>query len=206
MIWDAQSGRDGDESALASYLKAEIGATCGDGQLADSVLVDEMAKAVEHFLLHEKHDACVEPAALVVMASQALAGLGQQGAARRLLLFGTGLVRVSEWEVTGGQSIWVLDLRRMVARCEPTLEIAFFNALNIVLDAVAEFWDESGGVGLLGLRNVSATAARLLEGRRGDVRVAALAAEILARCRRKLELLGTEREWRETPRVLELDL
>lgn len=203
MIWNPDSDVVRHPSAVVSQIASEVDAVCGD-VLGGAGSVEEVARAVELYL-EEYGSGAVDSTCLVMLASQALSNLGEGKAAHRLLLFGTGLVRPSEWEVTGGEAMWVVDLKQVTMRQDAPLELIFFNCLNLVLDAIAEVWDGSGGSGILGLRHVSAAASALLNtSKKRDL--AAFAKEIKAACVCRLEQLGGQRNWSSTPVVMDLDV
>ena len=65
-----------------------------------------------------------------MLASQALRSIGHGATARRLLVFGTGLVRPAEWEISAGDSMWVLDLKQITVRSDASLELIFFGNIH----------------------------------------------------------------------------
>jgi hypothetical protein len=205
MIWDIQGSPEGRCSVLVSYLANEIEGICGKEILLASDQVEEVASAIESFLTEEGAESPDERY-LVVLAAKALQSVGEERAARRLFVLGSGLVTPSEWEVTGGNAVWVVDLRQMTVDGQTALEMVFFTSLHIVLDAIAEVWDETDGRGTLGLKHVCQTASGLLGGVERKGRLSALAAEIVDVCERKLERIGEVRGWKESPRILNLDL
>ena len=139
------------------------------------------------------------------MAAQALKSLGQGGDARRLILFGSGMVRPSEWVVTGDQAIWVLNLKDIALREDASLEIIFFKGIQVVLDSIADVWDASGGDGIMGLKHVCLAASSLLGAPRNSKAVQKLCEEIREICIGKLQQIGRERGWHAEPFVLNLD-
>lgn len=203
-IPDAEQERAG--SALAKQISAQVSELGGLELLGDPGGLEEVARAVECFLERNGGDGSVESRHVLMLASQALSSVGEGAAARRLLVFGTGLVRPSEWEVVAGDRMWVLDLRQMTVRADDSLEMVFFGSLNIVLEAMADIWDETGGEGVLGLRNVCAAACALLGSDACRKRVDALVDEIHNAARTKLNHLGALRGWDEIPQVMNLDL
>jgi hypothetical protein len=205
MIWDIQGSPEGRCSVLVSYLANEIEGICGKEILLASDQLEEVASAIECFLKEKGADSPDERY-LVVLAARALQSVGEERAARRLFVLGSGLVTPSEWEVTGGNAVWVVDLRQMTVDGQTALEMVFFTSLQIVLDAIAEVWDETDGRGTLGLKHVCQTASGLLGGggRKGSLN--AMAAEIVDMCEHKLERIGEVRGWKESPRILNLDL
>ncbi|MBM4144220.1 MAG: hypothetical protein FJ225_11605 [Lentisphaerae bacterium] len=206
MIWDAHrwggDGRDGRDARVRAAVRALCGAPGGAGAAA----ADDLARAVADYVLREA--AAAEPGAgeLAALASRALHGLGEGRAARRVLLEGTGMARPAAWDVTGGGAMWILDLRRVLAREDAALEMILFAALGTAVDALAECWDATGGRGVLGLRHVPAAAARLLGRGRGDGAVGRLVGEALRLCGARLARAGRARGWSETPLVMNLDL
>ncbi|MBM4142958.1 MAG: hypothetical protein FJ225_05105 [Lentisphaerae bacterium] len=198
MIWNAQQwgGDERDER-----VSAEIRALCRAQDTVDGAAVEDLARAVAHYVVRE-----AGAGNLAALTSRALAGLGERQAARRVLLMGTGMARPAEWDVTGGGAMWILDLRRILLREDAALELFFFTALGAVVDSLAECWDRAGGRGALGLRHVCGAATRLLGRARGDAAVARLADETIGLCRARLARAGRARGWKDTPLVMNLDL
>ena len=148
----------------------------------------------------------VESERLIALAAQALVALGETRLARRLLIFGCGLVRPAEWAVGGDQTMLVLDLNRLAVRREDRLEIVLFRALSVCLDGIADTWDPSGGDGTLGLSHVDRAARQFVPPRRATPRrIAAFADEIVQACRHHLAAIGARRGWTTAPHVLILD-
>jgi hypothetical protein len=205
MIWNGHSATDPRESAIVSHIADEVGVVCGNNVLSTPENVKAMAAAVELFLSEKGDSSCVESKYLVMLTSRALSSVGEGAAARRLLLFGTGLVKPSEWEVSGGDSMWVLDLKQMTVRTDVVLEMVFFNSLNIVLDSIADIWDENSGRGVLGLRNVCCVAEAMIGSAAKKSKALVAAREIREASCSKLEKIGKDRGWSEIPRVVDLD-
>ncbi len=206
MIWIPNSDETSNGTSIVSHIEGVIAENCGDALQLDEGQASDLAVAVASFL-DQNHDSgsFVDSGYLVMLASRALSSVGESQAAHRLLVFGSGLVRPSEWEVTGGQDVWTLDLRQMTVRESATLELVFFNSLNIVLASIADVWQESHGHGFLGLRHVCDTASVLLGG--GTKKsVAALSDEIKRACEAKLGQIHDERLWDHVPAVMNLDL
>jgi hypothetical protein len=131
--------------------------------------------------------------------------MGRHDEARRVAVFATGLARPADSDVTGGDALWVLDLKCVTAKERDRLELSLFGALTSALDVLAHVWDASSGRGVLGLRHVQHAARDVLAGARRR-RVGALCREIVSCSERKLESLRTARGWEARPRVLSLDL
>jgi len=207
MIWDPSSEKEAQASPILSHIRAQINEVFGREFGLGPQTVEELAKAVECFLDTEEKNAAVESRYLVMLASRALSSIGEGEAARRLLLVGSGLVRAAAWEITGGKTMWVLDLKQMSIRVDAALELVFFACLRIVLESIADVWDDSRGCGILGLRHVSSAAEHLLSGNdpRGR-RCRRLSREIMDACRQNLDRVREERGWTDTPEILDLDL
>lgn len=206
MIWIPNSDELANSTSIVSHIESVIEENCGDTLHLDEMQAADLAVAVASYL-DENYDsgAYVDSGYLVMLASRALSSVGEKQAAHRLLVFGFGLVQPSEWEVTGGQDVWTLDLRQMSVRESATLELVFFNSLNIVLASIADVWEQTHGHGFLGLRHVCETASVLLCG--GTKKnVAALSSEIKHACEAKLKQLKVERDWEYVPSVMNLDL
>ena len=206
MIWNTDSKTEHpDESSVLSHIAAQVDAYAGTGWLSKTETVEELSKAIEHFLQENGGGTAVDSRYLVMLAARALSSIGEGSAARRLLLYGTGLVVPSEWDVTGDEAVWVLDLRQITVRDDAPLELVFFGSLNIILETIAEVWDSTQGRGTLGLRHVCGAVGALMGGSGSKKRSAELTDEIRSLCRRKLDQVGRERGWEETPQVMDLD-
>lgn len=202
MIWDVQDQSTACRSVVVTYLADEINGICGKDVLLQTSDAEEVAHAVEDFL--ESRGTLVgESRFLMVLAARALSGVGEGDAAKRVYLFGSGLVSPSEWEITGREAVWTVDLLRMSVNEESAHEMLLFVSLHLVIDAMAGVWDATGGRGTLGLRHVCETA-RALSGHDGRA-AARAAAEIRDWCSAKLRQLATRRSWADVPQVLNLD-
>jgi len=196
---------DSGGSAIRAQIEGELQATCLVTDKPSPATVEEVARAVEFFLSQQGSEGIVDSRSVNLLASQALHSLGEGRAARSLVLFGTGMIRPASWEISGDRDMWVLDLREMTVRSDAVLELIIFNGLSIVLDSIADIWDETGGLGILGLRHVWSTARGLL----GPADAAAareLESEIVALCTNKLQKQRTERGWANCPEVVNLDI
>ena len=205
MIWDPRQDEAAHRDHTAAKAAAEILACAGKDLKADSESLKEVAQAVAAFLDAHGRQSGNNSQVLLMLASQALSAIGEGKAARRLYLFGSGMVRPAEWVVTGNDKVWELDLKRMTVRQDDRLELTFFNGLMTVLDAIADVWDETGGQGVLGLRHVCAAADSFLGKLHTSGRLS-MTAEIIARCQHKLSNMARQRGWPTTPRVMSLDL
>lgn len=171
---------------------------------------DEQVDALSHAVaMRVKEDGqsgmYVQSGYLVMLASRALFSIGEKQAAHRMLVFGTGLVKPSEWCFRGGQSVWTLDLGRMTVRQDVLLELVFFNSLHRVLDCVADVWDVHDGRGTLGLRGLETAVDGVLPQGKKSLKFE-LQKEVSVTCRLKLKQLHESRGWQYTPDVVNVDL
>jgi len=172
---------------------------------------------------------------LLLLIGRALWSVGEELAARRLLeiqgrtlnlpatfveavlapdismlhwhiLLSTRAMRTSSLLGSLNGTLWVLDLERMVLPASSSLELMALNVVRTVIDRVAVLWDHCQGHGLLGLRHVNTVAAGMLGCSRHSAKSLALADEIHAQVRRRLQTLKTDRGWDATPQVIMLDL
>lgn len=205
MIWAPDDSERQFESEVVSHLTSEIDVTCRSVLSTDASAIRELAKAVDAYLREKGENYCVDSQYVLMLASRALDSIGEGEAAKRLLLFGSGLVKPSEWDVSGGETVWVVDLRQLTLREDAPIELVFFASLSMILDCIAEVWDESSGKGILGLRHICSAVCDLV----GDSNVKRrkkLAAEIKDVCGRRLEQMKCERKWTSVPEVIDLDV
>jgi len=190
---------------LTAHIQSMIEENCADLPELDALQVRELATAVAAYAgASAESGMYVDSGYLVMLASQALFSIGARKAAHRVLVFGTGLVRPSEWRIRGDASVWTVDLGRMAVRDEASLELAFFGGLNIVLDCVAEVWDPTDGRGTLGLRRLEAAASGILR-HTHKRKVAVFTDEVRRACRAKLVQTGEARGWLHIPDLLVID-
>jgi hypothetical protein len=192
-------------SPVVGHLADTLTELCSEHVRFDPEHFGEIAKAVESFLA-----SCggqyVDSNFLVLLASQALNGAGENAAARRMLILGSGLVVPSEWEVSREKDTWTLDLRRITLPAEARMELTLFTCLTGVLEGFGDVWDGTRGKGVLGLRHVCATAWAFVAAPSRKRKAMALTEEIKALCRRKLESMAERRDWNDVPEVMNLDV
>ncbi|MBL7115822.1 MAG: hypothetical protein ISS35_08650 [Kiritimatiellae bacterium] len=201
MIYDPQKMLDGN-SPLADHIAEQMKAICGDHGVVGEDNLEELANSVASYVNETHGDGAVHAGYLVMLSSQALTAVGEHQAARRMLVVGSGLMRPAKWEVSGEDTMWVLDLREMTVQADCQLEIVFFNCLTAVLDMMGDLWDQVAGRGVLGLRHVSTTAAVLGGGTRGGD----ISREIREMCQDRLQQIAETNGWMQVPQVLDLDL
>lgn len=207
MIYYPESMGMGDtDEALVRHIAEQISTYCGEEALVDSGRVDEVACAVANYVSDSVGPGAVQSSYLILLTSRALCAVGENRAARRLLMFGTGLVRPSRWEFTGSEAMWVVDLREMAGLADAGLELAFFNGLMAVLDMIAEVWDATNGAGVLGLRHVTSAAIAMFGAGANRRQAGRLAREIRDLCNGKFDAIRDRRQWTHTPVIMDLDL
>jgi hypothetical protein len=191
--------------ALDADIAERVRECCGEPLAPSADCLRQIARAVEYFVAVEEGHEAVDGRSLAVLTSQALASIGEHGAARRLLVFGSGLMRAAEWEICRGRRMWVLDLRQLEPADGRVLEMALLASLAAVLRGVAGLWDSTAGAGVIGLRGLRTACAAPVQapGRRAAER--RLAEEVAGWCRLLLEREGRSRGWSARPEVLLLD-
>jgi hypothetical protein len=195
----------------------------------------EVAEAMAAFIEEHHARGGLPSEYVLLLTARALWSLGEEQAARRLMavrgrelslpaafadaalapdaavahwhiLLAARVLRPSPLAGVPAGALWVLDLERIVAPSPAGLELAALALVRAVLDRAAGLWDGAEGRGLLGLRHARAMAAGILESPRHSAKSTALVAEIRDGCARQLQLIKHARGWRETPRVMVLDL
>lgn len=194
------------DSALVSHISEQVREICRHEHIVSSGNIDDIAHAVASFLGSSGDSVSVDSNYLVMLTSQALTSVGESDVARRVLLFGTGMVKPAKWEVSGSDAMWVLDLREMTVLADADLEIVFFKSLAMIIESISSCWDETDGNGVLGLRHVSSAVAALLGGFDEKRKTQELAEEIKGMCISKLESMSRERCWESIPLVMDLDV
>lgn len=166
--------------------------------------VREVAAGVQSFL-DEEHCAGRAPSHVRALAARALIYSGRKDMASRLLLIGGGLVKTSESALVNTGTVLILDLKPLVIQDDECLDMVFRRCVLLLVDSMAHMWDDDGGCGMLGLRNVRTAAGAVLgtEARPGPVHI--LAREIKSLCEVRLDACQRGRNWKERPMVLDLD-
>jgi hypothetical protein len=194
-----------ERSPVQAHIEAGIAAAGVPPEGIDGWAVEEVARAIEHLLADVAPGGFVDARTLNFLAARALQAVGAAGSARHLLLYGSGMVKPSEWTVTGDQAVWVLDLKQLTVAGEARLELVLFRCMHLIIETMADLWDASRGDGVLGLRHVCEAAADLLGEPGRTASVNGLTTEILASCGEKLEQLRQSRGWTTSPRVMVVD-
>ena len=207
MIFNALTTETDTNSAVLGDILSKISAVSDEVESLTHEETVELARAVELFVTEMSSDSSVDSEELTRLASRALSGVGEDVIARRLLLFGTGMIRPSEWIISGNNMVWVLDLKQLVVPVDTPLELFMFPCLNAVIDAIADLWDESDGEGALGLKHVCDTAEAFLGNNcKNAAKRRLLANEIGRFCAGCLSRSGKTRGWSHTPEIVDLDV
>ena len=196
-------------SPVGEFLQrilSQIEAATGKPTTLKDVDIEALALAVQRAMEDCGEDVRNE-GRVVELSSHTLGVLGDAAAAKRLLVFGSGLVKASIWEFSGEAPLWILDLRKLVLNAGVQIEMAIFKSLSAVLDTVPDVWEKTSGRGQLGLRHVSSTAEQLFgeANDRRKRRSSAFSQEIMQRCHAKLQDIATLRAWGHCPDVVNLD-
>ena len=193
------------KSSIVTHIQSEIDDICGS-EVDTEFYREEIGRAIEYYLAQEHNARYINTKSLTMLASRVLASIGEPVAARRLMIFGAGMVKPSEWVVSGDRDVWVINLREIILREESSIELILFRGIHLILDAIADVWDESDGEGALGLRHVCQSAGKLLGISKRTKDVFRLSDEIIALSVNKLKQLRKERNWHAAPLVLNLDV
>ncbi len=194
-----------DPDALLKHLLQQASENVRSEIPIKEVEVEALAAALRK-VFQERGETDPSPFQVVELSARTLRELGAVQAARLLLIFGSGIVQPSIWEISGGDRIWMLDLQRLTFNADMQLELTFFRLLDTALLSMSEVWNASSGRGRLGLRHVRGTAEHLLSGRAEPTRIGRLfAREVLLRSQARLEHLASHRHWKHVPEVISLD-
>ncbi len=225
MIWISQ------EKAGGGWLENGVAAALAGAAPERPELAREAVRTVEAFIRDRHPGQALGPDYLLLLIARALWAVGEEAAARRFVeakgaewrvapgLAGAATaadLSVPSWRILLGSralqagdslargAIWILDLRRLLDGGRGALELAVFRALNAIVDRLGAVWDATRGEGILGLRNLDATAAVLL-GRPPRCRQSlALGRELRERCELRLAALRQRRGWTAAPDVISL--
>ena len=205
MIWNAPDRAPTTRSVIVSRIMAEIDAVGDDAPLPGRRRLEQVAHGVAYFIEQQPDGFCLESKDLLILTSRALSSAGEHALARRLLIFRTGLVHRAEWLTSASSPVLTIDMKRMSVGQKDCLELAVFESLNTVLDAIADSWNDSSGYGALGLLRVRAAAATLIGAPVRSRKTMRLVGEMRSFCMHKLSGIQQTREWKDQPSVLILD-
>lgn len=189
---------------LVSKITGELVNVCGEKFVVKNADIGPLARVIDHYLSSAGIRDVDDNSRLIMMVAKVLGSIGRDGEARKLFILGSGMLKPAEWEISRGESMWILDLKTMTLKVDSSLEILFFCSLNVVMDSIADLWDESCGFGVLGLKNVYSAASAMM-GSPSDERTSAFLGEIKGLCDSKFRQFAEERKWQSVPDVLNLD-
>lgn len=166
--------------------------------------VREVAKGVETFLC-DNNDVMAASGRVRALTTRALICSGRKNIGSKLMLAGGGLVKTTHSALVEEGVVLTLNLRQLAVRHDERLDLVLRRCLLLVIDSMAHMWDQSGGRGMLGLRNLRAAAGGFLGDDARPANVNRFARETVALCRERLDVLRQRRNWRELPVVCDLD-
>ncbi len=229
MIWNSTTLQEYQES-LADHLLAEISRVCGPAA-PPLEQAEELARGVAAYCAIQGPDRTLPASYISMLLARALRGIGAEAAAACFAVadanrdgaaragaagiwtgeitpdwwnvFASGLVRPARWLSADGEAMWVLDFARLAKDGNDSLELALCRGVRIILEQLAEAWDETGGDGVLGLTGLRPVADASDAVRRAARR---RARELSLYCDSVLEHMAPARAWKDRPRVLVLDL
>ena len=112
MIWNPDIKSYLCESAVASRITKKFDSMYGQF-LSNPDDLKEVACAVECFLSRNRNSYVTRTSELVMLTSRALSSIGEKSASRWFFLQGTGLIKFTQWNATGDEAVWMLDVREM---------------------------------------------------------------------------------------------
>ena len=202
MIWNPDSLPCADRGGSLDVMMNELQDLCGDSLNANEARMQEIAVAIEAVMDEQGEDALRDPHVFVALAAKALLSIGEELAARRLFLLGSGVVRPSEWEVAGDRAMWILDLKSVWTSSSGLCEMEVSGCLHRILESISDVWDEVDGRGVLGLMHVE----DLEKSSNARGKRLCMSTEIMDLCTGKLNRIGLEKGWAECPSVIKLDM
>jgi hypothetical protein len=206
MIWTDDAHSDNaSRLRIADRLLDQIPALCEKPALAESSTLTEAAMGVAAFLNEQGGSAdALDSRVSSALVSRALEAAGDSALARRVRLFGDALVHSATWVTAGNETVWVLDVGRLMFSADPCIEIALFDRLRVTLATFADVWDGSSGRGVLGLKGLARAAAHVLGPSAPPAGLKRLAHELHEFSGIQLDLLRVARGWQHTPAVMSL--
>ena len=205
MFWPDHNAAGDARDRITGRILDDIPALCGNPGLAAHASLAEAARGVALYLDQiEVVPEEMDPRQSRDMLARALDAAGERILARRIRLFGNRIIYPATWIACGRETVWVLNLRQLIAPSDAGMEMILFDRIRIVLTTFSDVWDAAEGRGFLGLKGLDATSAILL-GEAATLRtIRELSAEIRARCDQHLGQFRTQRNWNTAPAILTL--
>ncbi|MEI6970711.1 MAG: hypothetical protein WCL44_04270 [bacterium] len=166
--------------------------------------VREVAKGVEAYL-GDCGDLGAGAGRVRALTTRALISSGKAHLGRKLMLAGGGLVKATRSALVEDGVVLTLNLRGLTVRHDERLDLVLRRCLLLVIDSMAPMWDQSGGRGMLGLRNLRAAAVIFLGHSARPGQVNRFVRDTMNLCADRLDVLGKRRGWAGGPVVCDLD-
>ncbi|MBI3985657.1 MAG: hypothetical protein HY343_01955 [Lentisphaerae bacterium] len=231
MIWTHSSAPTPLEGLWQAHVREQVDSVCrAPGRPGHAV-----ALGVTEYLKGRSRLDGIRSEELLCIVCRALWSLGEEASARQLWeekarafgaggaladllldarvpvalsagLIGRRVVRAWASAVFRAETLWVVDMERLVTAAGTDLELAVFKALTVLMDGLGCVWDATQGEGVLGLRCLGRAAQRLCPGARGRRRRCLLQRDILGLIREKLEQRRLLKHWAASPQIVRLEL
>ncbi len=203
MRWTGDSSpKDGRPDLLLREMIADVYAVSGQDPDIKETTIEAVGETLR-LVLPDISGADSRPL-LAGISARVFRDLGAGELARRLLIFGSGIVTAASWEIAGGGTLWILDLERLACGSGPQTELSLVRSLDAALMAMAEVWDDTSGHGPLGLRKLEQVVHSLLGEGASPRRCRALERELFNGVGARLKMIAAERDWTAVPEVLNL--
>jgi hypothetical protein len=191
---------------LTDRLLEQAPSLCGKPELANSPPVCEAAQGVAALLREQDtfpHE--LDPHTSCKLMSRALEAAGESSIARRLHLAGTSSVYAASWITAGQDTVWTLDITKIISHATPCTELLLFGHLRTLLHDYADVWDATSGRGVMGLKGLNIVAASILGSHNTPLAIQLLTNEIRDYCARQLDQKRHQRGWDSTPVILSVE-
>lgn len=233
MIWNYTNEPPADP--LVKHIQAELtdAGITHTGAVGETAR-HAAAEAVAAFLRHEGRTT-VASEYLLMLTARALWAVGDEYAARRLVdsvgrtldfsrhyadaactagvtldewafFFTSRAVRPAKFPSLGGDTLWVLDMAKLVSSPAPGLEMGVLRAIQAALARLADIWEDTDGNGLLGLSRLHQASGLILAAPPTARKSRRLAKELTKYCWSCLEVLRMRHGWTRQPGLVCLDL
>jgi len=205
MIWQDTPNTGTARDRIAGQLLDDVPVLCGNPMLASHPTLAEAANGVALYLDQiEVIPEEMEPRQSRELLAHALDAAGEGGLARRIRLFGNRIIYPATWLACGRETVWVLDIRQLIATPDTGMELILFERIRIVLATFSDVWDATSGRGFLGLKGLVPTVETVMGTDAPPRLIRQLTSEIRALCARHLASFQTQRGWQTAPTLLTL--
>ena len=205
MIWQDTAHTGTARDKIAGQLLEDVPSLCGNKTLSANSSLHQAVQGVALYLDQvEVIPEEIDPRQSRELLAHALETAGESGLARRIRLFGNRIIYPATWIACGGETVWVLDTRQLLAPRDAGMELIFFERMRIVLSTFADVWDAASGKGFLGLKGLPAATGTLLGPASAVSASRRLMAETRHLCATHLIRFQSQRGWRTSPAILTL--